>query len=118
LLPEDAAPYVRYIAALRALASAPGAPGAWAHAHVLELDGHHGFSWAIKAALESGLVRTRHVLIKQHDRSFMRCFDLARAVQVMRADERTPSPRQSTAYQDARPLGARLSTPPARRVRS
>ena len=40
----------------------------WASAELLELDSHHGFGWAVKAALESGLVRTRHVLIVQHDK--------------------------------------------------
>ena len=75
--------------ALASRAAAGGRPGgAWAHAHILELRERHGFGWAIKAALESELVRTRHVLIVQHDRSLMRAFDLARAVRVMRADER------------------------------
>ena len=96
LIADDEAPYAAYIAALRALAGAPGARGAWAHASVLALDGHQGFSWAIKAALESGLVETRHVLVVQHDRSFMRSFDLARAVRVMRADERVRRCRRSS----------------------
>ena len=42
--------------------------------------GHHGFAWAVKAALDSGLVTTPHVLVVQHDRAFMRAFDLARAL--------------------------------------
>ena len=91
LLPECEAPYTAYIEALRQLAERErrqGSSSAWAHAEILALEGHHGFAWAIKAALESGLVRTRHVLIVQHDRSFMRSFDLARAVTCMLSDER------------------------------
>ena len=40
------------------------------------------------ADVGKGLVRTRHVLVVQHDRAFMRRFDLARAVRCMLADER------------------------------
>lgn len=85
ILPVDEPPYTAYRAALQVLAGS--AVGAWSRASVLELEGHHGFSWAIKAALESGLVTTSHVLIVQHDRSFMRAFDLARPLRVMLASD-------------------------------
>ena len=55
---------------------------------MLPLPTHHGFGWAIKAAIESGLVQTRQMLVVQHDRCFMRSINLLRAVQCMRADER------------------------------
>ena len=92
MLQEDVGPYTAYKVALRELAAraargeSPG--GAWSHAHILELSSHHGFSWAVKAALESGLVQTRQILVVQHDRAFMQTFDLLRAVRCMRADHR------------------------------
>ena len=106
---EDAALYVAYIDALRRLVGAAAIPDNEAHAEtgasadnaqqralprilqntvVLALETHHGFGWAVKAALESGHVETRQVLVVQHDRCFMRPFDLARAVDCMRADDR------------------------------
>lgn len=114
LLPEDETPYREYIEALRTRIRAAkgeaalpasegvapggvlpegvppghGLPAALANAVVLPLEGHHGFGWAIKAALESGLVATRHILVVQHDRCFMRPFDLARASRCMAADDR------------------------------
>lgn len=88
LLESDAAPYTAYVQALRDLAAHAPASSPWSRAHVLELPSHHGFGWAIKAALESGLVKTPLILVVQHDRSFMQAFDMVRAVRCMLADER------------------------------
>ena len=41
------------------------------------------FGWAVKAAIESGLVQTEHILVVQHDRSFMRSFDMRAALRCM-----------------------------------
>lgn len=95
LISEDEAPYRAYIDALRKLvdtarSSTPAGaslPPALARASVLALESHHGFGWAVKAALESGLVRTHFILVVQHDRAFMRPFDMARAIGCMQADE-------------------------------
>ena len=96
LTEEEVQPYELYIDALRHLIARAGAdalssnhaphepepprqlPKALRRAVLLPLDGHHGFGWAVKAAIESGLVQTRHILVVQHDRCFMRPFDLAR----------------------------------------
>ena len=98
LTAADAAPYAAYVEALseRVVNARGGAaascgrplPEALAHATVLALDSHHGFGWAVKAALNSGLVETPRILVVQHDRAFMRPFDLERAVGCMRADDR------------------------------
>ena len=101
LTEDDAVLYSAYVDALGALvaaadpalpsldrASTRKLPAVLRRASLLRLEGHHGFGWAIKAALESGLVTTRHILVVQHDRCFMRTFELARAVGCMQADDR------------------------------
>ena len=103
LIPEDAAPYAEYIDALRTLAanareqaaaassngesSAAASEDPWANAEILALPSHHGFGWAVKAAIESGLVQTKYILVVQHDRSFMSNFNLANAVRCMLSSE-------------------------------
>ena len=62
----------------RAASSSAAAPGASASA----------VAPPFAPALESGHVTTRHILVVQHDRCFMRPFDLSRAVGCMRADAR------------------------------
>jgi hypothetical protein len=38
------------------------------HCHVVPLKEHHGFTYAVKAALEH--VKTLYVMVVQHDRDF------------------------------------------------
>ena len=51
---------------------------------VLVLDEWHGFSFAVKAALD--LVSTPYVLVVQHDHVFVRAWPLASILACMRAD--------------------------------
>jgi hypothetical protein len=115
----DVAPYKGYVAALRARAAAAaagasGVPPALRRATVLELEGHHGFGWAVKAALESGLVTTRQVLVVQHDRSFMRPFDLSRGLGCMMAEPRVGYlliPTRSTHHHAETMIGKGVTLP-------
>ena len=71
--------YEGYKAALRAKVWTPG----WEHVHLLELQEHFGFGFAVREALS--LVTTEYVCVVQHDRTFMRPVDFARILRGMDA---------------------------------
>jgi hypothetical protein len=52
---------------------------------VLQLPEHHGFTYAVKAALE--LVKTEYVMVIQHDREFERSFSLKEVIKALKSDE-------------------------------
>ena len=55
----------------------------WENVELLELEQHHGFGYAVRAALP--LVHTDYVCIVQHDRTFMRRVDIASVLRAMDA---------------------------------
>ncbi|KAG8457762.1 hypothetical protein KFE25_005775 [Diacronema lutheri] len=67
-----AARYREYVRRLRALIAAGDRP--WSHATIVELAGRGGFGFAVRQGM---LYRdSRYVLVLQHDRPFVRGFDL------------------------------------------
>ena len=76
--------YEEYKAAVKVLADR--AAGQWNRTELLELDEHQGFGFAVKQALDH--VHTSHVLVVQHDRTFMRPVALAAVLETMRSGER------------------------------
>ena len=55
--------------------------GLWQHSTIMALTEHHGFGFAVKAALD--LVHTDYVCVVQHDRTFMRPVDFVEILQGM-----------------------------------
>ncbi|CAE7590368.1 unnamed protein product [Symbiodinium pilosum] len=80
---EEADRYHQFIERLReeSMASVHGKSSAFVGTHVLSLDGHHGFGFAVKAALAE--VKTQYVLVVQHDQEFIAGFDLPAVLETM-----------------------------------
>jgi hypothetical protein len=73
-----AARYKRYVEQVQGLAATT-----WCNTQVLVLAKHHGFAYAVKAALQQ-CVTTEFVMVVQHDYVFLRGFDLSAVLTSMR----------------------------------
>ena len=84
---------------LRNLGSLIGTDPAFVHAELMLLEKRHGFSFAIRRALE--VVDTRFVLVVQHDRLITRPFDLGSVLRAFDAFPRSNgrSPVKYIAFQ-------------------
>ena len=75
--------YVEYKANLSALVNSK--QGVWARSEILELKRRHGFGYAVREGLTR--VTTPLLLVLQHDRAFMRPFDMMGVARALATDQ-------------------------------
>jgi len=83
ILAEEQAQYLEYIERVGELTRSHSD---FQHCDLLALPSRHGFGWAVREALAR--VRTRFVLVVQHDRAFLRAVDLPQLLDALQRDAR------------------------------
>ena len=78
---EEAQRYHQFIERLREKSAESSCEDAFFGSHVLSLSDHHGFGFAVKAALNH--ITTDYVLVVQHDQEFIAGFDLEALLETM-----------------------------------